>query len=357
MVATAEISARPLLSGWIGSIAQRVYATAIGARNRRFDEGRGVTRLPIPVISIGNLSVGGTGKTPMVMYIVSLLLRAGARPCIAMRGYTRGTAAHAAIPDETALYRETFPDVAVVAQPDRIAGIRAELAKAEAAARPTCVVLDDGFQHRRIARDVDIVLIDATRPPHRDRLLPAGWLREPVASLARADLVALTHTEQCEPAMLKELRDVIRRVHRGPPEIIARHVWTALREGDRTLPLDVLLGKRVLPVCAIGNPGAFLHTLRRTMHEDTTHAGAVLEPIVLRDHDPYSAETVKRVAEAARSGKAEAIVTTEKDWAKLRTTPARTFPCPVWRPVLELVFTEGREEVEDAVLAAAAPKP
>lgn len=336
--------------GPLGALAARVYGVAIARRNRAFDSGRGVETLPLPVISVGNLSVGGTGKTPMVAHLCRVLLEHGARPCIAMRGYSpklrrRGETGS----DEADVYRREFGEtVDIVAQPDRADGIRAVLASRKP--EPTVVILDDGFQHRRIRRDLDIVLIDASRDPFRDRLLPAGWLREPVDSLRRASCVVLTHAELSTPEELTSLRRRIGAAHGRQPIASTRHLWTALLDADGgTLPLDWLLGKRIVGVSAIGNPRGFIDALRATLGQTPP-----AELITLPDHDPYSPATVRRISDAAARCGAGAIVITDKDWSKLRRLPPSTWPCPIIRPVLALAFIDGREQLERAVLAHAA---
>lgn len=343
------------LPRWLGDALAPLYRAEVMRRNRRFDRGVNVARLDVPVISVGNLSVGGTGKTPMVMHLVSMLLRAGRRPCIAMRGYRKGGVGEA---DETDAYRREFPDVPMVAQPDRLSGLR-KLLKADARggqphARPDCVVLDDGFQHRRIARDLDMVLIDATRSPFRDRVLPSGWLREPVEGLSRADVVVVTHAEQLDPAAVQDIENGVRAIRGGRGvDAVARHLWTGLLSSHTAdvLPLDWLADKRVVASCAIGNPRAFLHSLERTLGE----GGQLAQTLVLPDHDPYGREVVLALVRLAQEAGAQAIVVTDKDWSKLRRQPAETWAgLPVVRPRLALGFDSGAAELEQRVLSAAA---
>lgn len=335
---------------WLGAALAPIYRAEVNRRNRRYDHGIGVTRLEIPVISVGNLSVGGTGKTPMVMHLVAMLLRAGRRPCIAMRGYRKPGSGEA---DETDAYRREFPEVPIVAQPDRLAGLRRLLSQSGANARPDCVVLDDGFQHRRIARDLDIVLIDASRSPFIDRVLPAGWLREPVEGLARADLVVLTHVELVDGAVIGSIDAGVRNLRGGRGlDAATRHLWTGLIEGDagRVRPLDALLGARVVASCAIGNPAGFLHSLRQTLGE----AGELAGTLVLPDHDPYGREVVLTLARLASETRAGMIVVTDKDWSKLRRYPAETWGgVPIIRPRLAMAFERGAPGLEARVLEAA----
>jgi tetraacyldisaccharide 4'-kinase len=328
-----------------------VYRAVVARRNAAFDRGRGVTKFAVPVISIGNLSVGGTGKTPLVMHTLRVLLQAGMRPCVAMRGYgKRGDET----PDEVDAYQREFPGLCVVARPDRAAGLRAVLGAQNATRSvavpgpPNCVVLDDGFQHRQIARDFDVVLIDATpgRSVFEDRCLPAGWLREPVESLGRASMVMLTHAELATEEGLDALKgEVAKRT--GAPIAVTRHVWTGLRQRidgqDRLLPLDVLLGKTVVGCCAIGHPEAFERALRLVVGGPRGAEGRV-SMVALRDHDPFLPVTIRRLQEEARRAVASHIVLTDKDWSKLRHVPEAQWPCPVVRPELAVVFDSGREQ-------------
>lgn len=411
---------------WLGRLAEPLYRRAINHRNRRFDAGAGVQRLGVPVISVGNLSVGGTGKTPMVMHVLRVLLEGGFKPCVAMRGYTKpgsrkrggrtgasssllieqaagsveawtgrgrvgsgrawtdtgaggkwGGVGNLGFSDEADEYRRAFPDVPIVARPDRIVGLRELLEKPF---KPTvdCVVLDDGFQHRQIARDLDIVLVDASHPPMRDSLLPRGYLREPPESLRRASCVVITHAEMCEGdvgggaalvedpssgaacASFFELASFITRHHGHAPLAITSHIWTGLKrarshnlEDDELLPLDHLLGRRVIAACAIGNPEGFLVALRRALTTDRSRAGALLEQRVLPDHDPFAEPTAKDLARSAEVLSADAIVVTEKDWSKLRAYPSKFWPCPILRPQLSLVFDTGGSAFSERVLGAA----
>ena len=334
----------------LGMLLEPLYRGAIARINRRRDRGEGVERLGVPVVSVGNLSVGGTGKTPMVMHVVGALLRAGRRPCIAMRGYAPTGAKTEGGPDEADSYRRALPGVPVVARPDRAAGVR-NLLEAGGPERPDCVVLDDGFQHRQIARELDIVLVDASRPPLEDRLLPAGWLREPVESLRRAGAIVLTHAELVDEGAIERLLDGLRSAagwkSGGGVEAVCRHVWTHLEIGDGRAALDWLIGKRVVGCCGIGHPRAFERSLRATVG-----SSGLVEMMALRDHDPFSPATVRRLVETAGRTGAAAIVVTDKDWSKLRRTPEADWPCPVVRPRLEMVFDRGGLELESRVLSA-----
>ncbi len=332
--------ARGPLPGVLGRVASALYGEVIGRRNRRFDAGRGVIRFDRPVISVGNLSVGGTSKTPMVAHIVATLVAAGHSPCIAMRGY----AAAGGESDEAGVYKRELPGVPVVAQPDRAEGL-IELFATERGERVDCVVLDDGFQHRRIARDLDIVLIDATRSPWEDRLLPAGWLREPPASLARANAVVWTHAGAVSAEVLGAQMKRALSVAGGQTLFAAcDHVWAGFA-GAEAPALCGLRGQRVAACCAIGNPGPFISRCREEA------GGTLAAELVLRDHDPFAPATVAKLRAMLADCGARALLVTEKDWTKLARYS--DWPCPVYRPQLALRFVRSGAEFEAAVLAAA----
>lgn len=343
--ATVEPASRPgPIPGILGRIASRAYAAAIAHRNRAFDAGRGVESLPVPVVSVGNLSVGGTGKTPMVAHLCRLLLDSGHYPCIAMRGY--GAAKGES--DEARIYAHQLPGVPVVAQPNRTEGLM-DLFASEPGDIVDCIVLDDGFQHRQLARDLDIVLIDATRDPWSDRLLPAGWLREGPQSLSRAHAIIITHSEAADAGALTSLRSRAREA--SPTAILAscRHFWDGLLDAAGTQhPVSILHNTPVAACCAIGNPDAFIRQVRAA---STLPLAAER---ILRDHDPFAPGTIASLLiQVERSG-AKALVVTEKDWAKLSRVKPDAWPCPVYRPRLRLQFDSGGPELDQAVLRIAA---
>ncbi len=352
-----------LLGSALGHTAEPIYRFSINQINRRYDEGRGVVRLDIPVVSVGNLSVGGTGKTPMVQRIVRILQGNGWRPCVAMRGYAKPRPARSNSPkldassDEEDVYHRSLPGVPVVAQPNRAAGLRTLVETTRrrmVGTEPNVVVLDDGFQHRRLARDFEVVLIDASRDPFRDRLLPAGWLREPVESLRRADAVVITHAELVSDATIRRIMSAVQGVTQAlPPDrcvapriTVCRHVWTSLKVGDDSRSLDWLRGKRAVATCAIGNPSGFIAALKSS-------GANVLESLALPDHDRYAPRTIERVARMIRRQSAEVLIVTEKDWSKLRRIPVGwAGVCEVVRPELEMKFDSGWDELAEAMFAS-----
>ena len=337
----------PLFKPVLGPPASALYARVIARINARFDRGVGVLTLDRTVISVGNLSVGGTGKTPLVAHIARLLRNDGRTPCIAMRGYRSVRAGS----DEADACRHALPDIALIAQPDRAAGL-AELFASDQGRAIDTVILDDGFQHRRIARDLDLVLIDATKSPFHDRLLPMGWLREPPAALARAHAVLVTRADQVPEDALDQLTRQIKEHHGRPPLAITRHAWRSIRSNRQSapLPVDSCRGLRVVLVCAIANPRALLAQAQQ-------HGLDVADHLFLRDHDPFSPRTINRIAAAARRCAPDAILVTEKDWTKLRRVPADRWPVPVIRPELAIEFITGGDAFQARIRLASHQQP
>ncbi len=327
------------LPGYLAPVtlpASFVYSRFVAARNRRFDRGRGVRSVGLPVISVGNLTLGGTGKTPMVIWLAKRLAAAGRRPVIAMRGYG-APAGLAGSSDEGAVYAQRLPDVPVLADPDRLGALRDFLRRAKGI---DCVLLDDGFQHRRVRRDLDLVLIDASRGTLRDRLFPAGFLREPPASLQRADAVIVTHARDVDNSFAVEIAGH----HTKPPIAWSRHAWSAIgvyAGGGPPAREEVgwLRGKRVLTLLGLGNPGPVFEQLEA--------AGAtVAANIPARDHEPYDRARMA-VARTLSEG-VDAFVMTAKDWVKARhLIDLPTWPVPVVVPRLEIEVFCGAEELED----------
>ncbi|MFK7962226.1 MAG: tetraacyldisaccharide 4'-kinase [Phycisphaerales bacterium] len=326
-----------------------VYRGVIGARNASFGRVRQSRTVPVPVISIGNLTVGGTGKTPHVQWTARTLLAAGRSPAICLRGYARGDGPS----DEAMEHRRRVPDARVVVHPRRYEAIRRALADDPSI---DCCVLDDGFQHRQLARDLDIVLLDSTRASLADRMLPAGWLREPITALARADAVVVTRAT----AVDDELAAAIEQLSGHRPIAWTRHVWAgldvhepgpvgidAIRE-----PVSILAGVPVAVMAGIGHPASVVRT--------ATEAGArVVHEESVRDHHRYDAAMLGRAMGRAVAAGAEFVLVTRKDWVKLERiltsddAPAGAGWLPVVVPDLDVGFVDGEDALRDRVLAAA----
>ncbi len=284
-----------------------LFAAAAIARRAVYDLGLAPsTRLSVPVISIGNLTAGGTGKTPAAAWLVGELQRRGLAPGLLSRGYG---AAQGEVNDEAQLLARLCPGVPHVQDPRRARG-GAKLVERGVQA----IVLDDGFQHRQLARDLDLVLVDATRPwglPSLDgaepvcALLPRGLLREPRSSLARADAIVVTRSDQVAPAVIARLEADLARFAPGRPLARAVHAPRAWRtERGQERPLAELAGREVDVASALGNPQAFEATLR-------TLGLAIREHRVFPDHHRYER------AELEGLGGTRPLVVSAKDAVKL----------------------------------------
>lgn len=286
------------------SLASIGYRLEMRRRTRRFDSGIDVHRVDVPVISVGNLTAGGTGKTPVVAMLGNYFRRWGVNVAFLSRGYK----SHDTLANDEALVLERLCPVPHVQQPDRVAGA----ARAIAVFGSELLILDDGFQHRRLARDLDIVLIDATNPFGYGRLLPRGLLREPVEALQRADLVLLTRADCISRSARREI--IVRLGAVAPNVPIIDVAFPPVRlvnvSGERR-SLDELHDVPTLAFCGIGNPAGFTATL-------STADIRPAETVTFRDHHHYVEADLQRLARRARALGAAAAVTTLKDLVKLR---------------------------------------
>ncbi len=296
-----------------------VYGLGVAARNCLFDVGlRTAFKPQVPVLSVGNLTVGGTGKTPMVLWLCEHLIATGRRVAVLARGYG---ASDGRPNDELALVSRRCPDAVCIANPDRCAGARMAMEEH----KPDVILLDDGFQHRRIGRDLDIVLLDATCPFGYGHMLPRGLLREPPRALRRAGLVVLTQTDRVRPDAREAL---VRRVREmaGDIEVVAcRHRADGFVELDgRPADAPPRDGSRVACVSSIARPESFEHTVRGLGHD----------PIASRswpDHHAYIRQDIAEIQTWAERLSVDAILTTEKDAVKLAPIAPEvgSWSCPV----------------------------
>ncbi len=305
-------------------VPELAYRIAISARNRLFDLGlRSVARLAAPTISVGNLTTGGTGKTPMVAELARRLLQMGHRPVVLVRGYGDG--------DEAAeLHSVLNGSVPVLSNPNRV--LSAQQALKQLSTDDSVVfLLDDAFQHRQVARNLDVVLIDATLPFGYGSLLPRGLLREPTSNLCRADAIIVTRADQASPERLEELDDRIADLNGTPPIAHLTYRWGGIEQ---------LADQTVVGACGIGNPMAFQWML-------DGYAGRVLRCEVFKDHHPYTATQVRDLLRRARADGATTVVTTGKDWIKWRKfDPEKMEPTiSIVRPQLIVHFLDGGDAI------------
>jgi tetraacyldisaccharide 4'-kinase len=320
------------------------YAVAVSARNAAYDRGLvRVARAGLPVVSVGNLTLGGTGKTPLVAWVARMLAAHGRRPAIVSRGYR---AAPGGQSDEAAELAILLPSVPHVADRDRVAAAaRAVTLGADV------VVLDDGFQHRRLARDLDIVAVDATDPFGAGRLFPRGLLREPLAGIARAGAVVLTRATAVTEERRRRIRGRLEEAcgPRPPVWVEAEHRPLRLRSaGGEIRPLEAVRAGRVVAFAGIGNPAAFRGTLAGLGAELAGFRG-------FADHHPYSPDDLESLDRWARELGADLVLTTLKDLVKARTERIGAAPLLAVEIAMEMLAGgDALEQLLARVVAAGA---
>ena len=282
------------------------------------------TKLDRPVISVGNITAGGTGKTPLVEWVARTLAATGRKVCILTRGYGRDNpdrlvivsdgrkvlATPSEAGDEPFLLATNLTGVsALISNADRVAAGNEAIKQFGA----DCFVLDDGFQHLRLQRDLNIVTIDATNPWGGGNLLPYGRLREPLSGLSRADVIVITRTDQ-----VKELDAIHTEIRKHAPDI---PVFQSQMRTSRITPLSDSSGALVPPVaafCAVGNPQSFFNAVPYELAFEKSFA----------DHHRYSQSEIDSLIDAATLAGANSLITTAKDAVKLRSL-SFSLPCYV----------------------------
>ncbi|WP_339728818.1 tetraacyldisaccharide 4'-kinase [uncultured Gimesia sp.] len=313
---------------WVFSL---FYRAVISIRNRMFDwRLRARERPSVPVISLGNLTTGGTGKTPFVAYLTRWFQQQQVQVALLSRGYR---ALSGEVNDEKLLLDRLCPGVPHYQNPNR-----SDSSKQAVNAGAQLLVLDDGFQHRKLARDLDIVLIDAVCPWGYGWLLPRGLLREPKSALQRADFVILTRADQCSTEALESLKEeVARHLSRDRIACAVFRPQGLVNVSGETESLESVTGKTVWGFCAIGNPEGFRQTL-----ENAGFGVAGMQ--VFPDHHHYSRAELEEIGIQAESASAELILTTGKDLVKI--SEQRLSGVPVWAVEIGAEITEGSEAFE-----------
>jgi tetraacyldisaccharide 4'-kinase len=332
-------------------ILSAVFEQGVALRHVAYRRGWLKTRrLSRPVVSVGNLSVGGTGKTPLVILMAETLLAAGHRPCILTRGYGRRrgkglivlepgphrVADPRKVGDEPAALARALPDVPIIVSPNRLRGGQIGEQRFQA----TVHLLDDGFQHLALYRDLDVVLLDVTRPLSDSALLPAGRWREPFSALRRAHWVILTRTELAEAGGWQA------RVQAQNPQARIFRCSTKLAglvdaRSGLSEPQANLLGKKAAAFCGIGNPAAFFADLRGW-------GFSVVAERVFPDHHIYRRHELDNLFALWRSAGAQTILTTQKDLMNL--PPDWNAPLPLFACCIQPEIEE-KMEFERALLA------
>jgi len=332
------------------SIAAGAYRGALAARDTGYAAGMLSTRrLPVPVISIGNLTLGGSGKTPLAALVAAALADLGRRPAVLSRGYGRRTRGVRVVADrdgvrlsaseagdEPRLLAEQLPGTPVVVGESRYEAGRVAVERCGAHA----LVLDDGFQHRTLAKDLEILAVPGTAPWGNGRLFPRGVLREPMSALRRVSVAVVTNPPH--EATAASIAENLRR-HGSPAVVLTgRYQVHALRHGsDGTVrPPETLAGRRVVALAGLASPAGFVTTLSRL--------GAIVAELVeFPDHHPYTEADLDRVRASVRRTGAECVVTTEKDWMRLREGPRPAFD--LWALSVRLDMGEDRGALVEAL--------
>lgn len=313
------------------------YGAAVRCRNAGFEHGWiRSERVPVPVVSVGNITTGGTGKTPFVAWLVRWFQEHGRRPAILSRGYR---SIDGAANDEKLVLDRLCPGVPHEQNPRRVVGA-ARLIEQHA---PDVIILDDGFQHRRLTRDLDIVLVDALNPWGYGRLLPRGLLREPMSGLRRAGLIVLTRVDQApRESIERSIADVRRAGCVAPVAEVAYPADVLVNNDGATQPASSLARCRALAFCGIGNPGGFERVL-------TSQGIEVARLVSFPDHHHYGPQDLERIGREADEFDATAIVTTEKDLVKIAGTALGARP--LWALRISTRVTAGENELSRSLSA------
>jgi tetraacyldisaccharide 4'-kinase len=345
--------------GWVGRVLlgapALVFRAAARLRLRAYEKGwKPRRRLDTFTVSIGNLTAGGTGKTPVTQWLIEQIETRGLRCAVLTRGYRRSSREAMMVlgPDEPALASRTGDEAQIIRKRFAIPmGIGADRYRSgkeiERRFHPDVFLLDDGFQHMQLERDLDIVLIDVMAPFGRGALLPLGRLREPPASLARAGVLLLTRAEPWE--RWEGLRQQLRRYNPHAPIFFVRiepAAWVHAASGEEK-PLSHLDSMPVLAFCGVANPDSFWRAVAQTGARPAAR-------VCYRDHHRYSAADVRRLSACARQAGAAASVTTEKDVINL-PPGQNSWPAPLyWLKIRVSVEDAGRllDEILNRVLPA-----
>ena len=314
------------------------YSTVVSARNVLYDKHILPTRrFAIPIISVGNLSLGGTGKSPMVAWLCRFWIERNLRPGIISRGYQKATAEGN---DEFLEMLHRFPNIPHIQHKDRATAIQ-QLLQTEPV---DVIILDDAFQHRRVERNVDMVLLDATAPFGFGHIFPRGTLRESWESLRRADMVLLSRSDLVSEAERQKIRQQVLRIN---PNIIwgeTIHVPTSFvsLESLDEKPIESLCGQSALAFCGIGNPAAF----RKTLERCGVHVAKLMP---FPDHYRFTATDANLLVQAARELGTDTLLCTMKDFVKLhRSDFSGMSLCAV---SMEIRFTVGESAVGECLRA------
>ncbi|MBM80001.1 MAG: tetraacyldisaccharide 4'-kinase [Planctomycetaceae bacterium] len=308
------------------------YQIAVWLRGLTFDWGfRRVYHPNVPVISVGNLTTGGTGKTPVVAFLVRWFGDHGFRVGILSRGYG---ALNEEGNDEKRVLDQLCPGVLHLQSSNR-----SDIAR-QAVEEHGCqiLVLDDGFQHRKLHRELNIVLIDATQPWGFDNVLPRGLLREPLAGLKRADFALITRADSVDDLILTNIRSVVdQHISGGLAATVAFRPTQLINVHGERGDVEIIKAQRVLGFCGIGNPDSFRQLL-------VSRGAEVVEFVPFPDHHHYNDVDMRTLSESTKRHNADLVVTTLKDIVKLGET--QIGDADLWALSIETEFLAGFEQLE-----------
>jgi tetraacyldisaccharide 4'-kinase len=317
------------------------YTLLVRLRNRSFDNRRRSAHdLGRPTISVGNITTGGTGKTPVVRWLAEQLRARGRRPAVLMRGYRANAAG---ISDEQQLLERSLnpashpmQPIPVIANPNRVAGAATAL-RAEPAV--DTFILDDAFQHRQVSRQFDLVLINAADPFGGGRVLPRGLLREPLDGLARASAFLVTRASSASPTTLAEIKTQLAVHNRTAPIYQCDHVQTGLTRwpGGASLRMHSLIDSPIFAFCGLGDPLSFARQLEQS-------GGRLVGRRWFADHHIYSVQDLRHLQQKAANAGALRLVTTAKDWTKIAPFAAELNPLPLLVVDVAVEFDPGDDQ-------------
>ena len=314
-----------------------VYSAAVRSRNWMYDRHLLKShRCESTVISIGNITTGGTGKTPLVIWLCNYLSEKEQNLAVLTRGYK---SEHGKLSDEPAILAKSCGAARVIVDSDRVRGAQKAITQSSA----KVLVLDDGFQHRRLRRDLDIIAIDATCAFGYDKILPAGFLREPLKGLKRAGAVVITRYEQAQPEAADGIVERIKKLN--PDVLIAKavheHPFAVMIKGQK-LTIEQLREKKIYAFCGIGNPDAFMNNLKNLELNIVGHK-------IYNDHHNYSENDISDIYEESRYMDAEIVLSTEKDWVKTALLVKPQSDIIFAYLALKLRFVEGGDEIKQLI--------
>ncbi len=310
-----------------GGVALRSVAFQLGIKK--------IYRVDVPVISVGNITTGGAGKTPFVAYLADWYSKQSEQVVLLSRGYR---ALPGEVNDEKLVLDQLCPNVLHLQNPNRVESAKRAIAEHEA----TVLILDDGFQHRRLHRNLDIVLIDTLNPFGYNHLLPRGLLREPLAGLKRADMIVLTRADQCSAEDKTKIIQTIARIRGNDDHVEIMYPPTKLINYSREFcHLETFKTKPIAAFCGIGNPAAF-----REMLERIGYNIVLFQPFA--DHHHYTQTDITFLAKKAKQAGAVALLTTQKDIVKLNQPEEEDLP--IWAVQIGTKLLSGEKLLEEKLL-------